>query len=116
MASSSLVHQVCSYAWVLNAEFDIMEHPQLADPDTNQIFGEYVKGIFCERDPYLAHNMKGTTLISFSMPTNLSSLSNRDVVYRAQCPFDSAQLFVQFLRWRMFVGFKEADSVIQFIF
>jgi hypothetical protein len=65
---------------VLNAEFDIVEHQQLADPDTNQIFSEYVKGKFRERDPYLAHNMKGTTLISFSMPTNLSSLSNRDVV------------------------------------
>ncbi len=36
--------------------------------------------IFRGRDPYLANNMKGTTLISFSMPTNLSSLSNRDVI------------------------------------
>jgi hypothetical protein len=65
---------------VLNAEFDIAEHPQLANPDTNQIFPEYVKGIVHGRSPYLAHNMKGTTLISFSMPTVLSSLSNRDVV------------------------------------
>jgi hypothetical protein len=77
MASSS---SVCARAWVLNAEFDIAEHPQLANPDTNQIFSEYVKGIFRGRGPYLAHNMKGTTLISFSMPTVLSSLSNRDVV------------------------------------
>ncbi len=80
MASSSSVHPMSAYAWVLNAEFNIAEHPQLAYPDTNQIFSEYVKGIFCGRDPYLADNMKGTTLISFSMPTDLSSLSNRDVV------------------------------------
>ena len=80
MASSSSVHPVRARAWVLNAEFDIAEHPQLANPDTNQIFPEYVKGIIHGRSPYLAHNMKGTTLISFSMPTVLSSLSNRDVV------------------------------------
>jgi hypothetical protein len=71
---------VCARAWVLNTEFDIAEHPQLADPDTNQIFSEYLNVIFRGRDPYLANNMKGTTLISFSMPTNLSSLSNRDIV------------------------------------
>ena len=80
MASSSLVHPVYARAWVLNAAFDIAEHPQLADPDTNQIFPKYVEGIFRGRDPYLTNNMKGTTLISFSMPTDLSSLSNRDVV------------------------------------
>ncbi len=77
MASSSSVR---ARAWVLNAEFDIAEHPLLADPDSNQIFSEYVKGIFRGRDPHLANNMKGTTLISISMPTTLSSLSNRDVV------------------------------------
>ena len=46
MASSSSVHPVCAFAWVLNAEFNIAEHPQLADPDTNQIFTKYVKGIY----------------------------------------------------------------------
>ncbi len=38
MASSSSVQPVCARAWVLYAEFDIAEHPQLEDPDTNQIF------------------------------------------------------------------------------
>jgi hypothetical protein len=45
MASSSLVHPVYARAWVLNAAFDIAEHPQLADPDTNQIFPKYAEGI-----------------------------------------------------------------------
>jgi hypothetical protein len=50
MASLSSVR---AHAWVLNAEFDIADHPLLADPDTNQIFSdsEYVKGIFRGRDP-----------------------------------------------------------------
>ncbi len=74
------MNPVCVRAWMLNAEFNIAEHPQLADHDTNQIFLEYVKGIFRGRDPYLAHNLKGTTLISFSLPTDLSSLSDRGVV------------------------------------
>jgi hypothetical protein len=64
MASSSSVR---TRAWVLNAEFDIAEHALLADPDTNQIFSEYVKGIIHGLGPYLAHNMKGTTLISLSL-------------------------------------------------
>jgi hypothetical protein len=79
MASSS-VNPVCASARMLNAEFDIAEHPQLADHNTNQFFSEYVTGIFRGRDPYLAHNLKGTTLISFSLPTDLSSLSDRGVV------------------------------------
>ncbi len=77
MASSS-VNPVCASAWMLNAEFNIVEHPQLADHDTNQIFSEYVKAIFRGRDPYLVHNLKG--LISFSLPTDLLSLSDRGVV------------------------------------
>jgi hypothetical protein len=65
MASSSSVLSVRAYAWVLNAEFNIAEHPQLADPDTNQIFSEYLKGILRGRDPYLAKNMKGLGRLSF---------------------------------------------------
>ncbi len=79
MASSS-VNPVRARARMLNAEFDIAEHLQLADHDTNQIFSEYVKGIFRGRDPYLAHNLKGTTFISFSLQTDLSSLSDQGVV------------------------------------
>jgi hypothetical protein len=52
-------------AWVLDARFDVAEHQQLANPDTNQIFTEYVKGIFRGLAPYLAHSMKGTSLADF---------------------------------------------------
>jgi hypothetical protein len=80
MASSPSLHPVCACAWVLDAQFGVVEHPQLANPDTNQIFLEYVKGDFSGWAPFLAHNMKRLTLVSFSLPTNLSYLSDRGVV------------------------------------
>ena len=80
MASLSSQQTVRARAWLLDARFDLAEHPQLANSETNHIFPDYVTGIFRDRAPYLAHNMKAMTLIAFSMPTNLSSLSDGRVV------------------------------------
>jgi hypothetical protein len=80
MASSASDQTVCARAWVLDARFDVAEHPHLANPATNYISPDYVKEIFRGRASYLAKNMKGMNLISFSMSTDLSSLSNRDFV------------------------------------
>ncbi len=80
MASSSSEQSVSACAWLLNAEFDVAEQPQLTKTDSNQILREYLKGIYSGQAPNLAQKMKGMTLISLSMPTDLSSLSNRDVV------------------------------------
>jgi hypothetical protein len=74
------MQSVCARAWLLNAKFNVAEHPQLTNPDINQIIPEYVEGRFRGRDPYLAKRMKGMTLISFSMPTALSSLSDQGIV------------------------------------
>jgi hypothetical protein len=76
MAGLSSQQTVRARAWLLDARFDLAEHPQLANSETNHIFPDYVTGIFRDRAPYLAHNMKAMTLIAFSMPTNLSSLSD----------------------------------------
>jgi hypothetical protein len=80
MDRSSSVQSVCARAWLLNSEFNVAEHPQLTNPDTNHIYQEYIEEIFRGQAPYLAQKMKGMTLISFSMPTDLSSLSDQDVV------------------------------------
>ncbi len=42
MVSSSSKRTMCARAWRLDAEFDVAEHPQLANPDTNHIFPEYL--------------------------------------------------------------------------
>ena len=68
-------------AWCrLIAEFDVTEHLQLANTDTNQIFPECVRHYFDARASYIKTNMKGVDLISYSVPTALSAMSNRNVV------------------------------------
>jgi hypothetical protein len=64
---------------MLHAEYNV-EHQELANPDTNHIFPEYIQKGFESCATYLAKHMKGMTLISFSMPTNLTSLCNRGAV------------------------------------
>jgi hypothetical protein len=81
MATSSSKQSVCARAWLLNAEFDVAEHPQLTNPDSTHIFPEYVKDIFRGLAPYLDHNMKGMSLITFSMQTDLSSFINQGIVH-----------------------------------
>jgi hypothetical protein len=66
MAGSTSEQTVCARAWLLNTEFDVAEHPQLANPDTNRIFPEYVKGMFRGRAPYLAPKMKAMSSLSDS--------------------------------------------------
>jgi hypothetical protein len=72
--------QIRSRAWLLDAEFDVAGHPRLVDIATDTIFPEYVRACFEIRAPYLNQRMKGLVLLSFSMPTAVSSLRNREVV------------------------------------
>jgi hypothetical protein len=80
MASSSSEQTIRARAWLLHAEFDVAEHPQIANPATNRIFPIYVEKCLDGRGAYLDQKMKGMTLISLSLPTDLSSLHNRGVV------------------------------------
>ncbi len=76
MVSSSSKRTMCARAWRHDAEFDVAEHPQLANPDTNHIFPEYLGRCVDGRAGYLADRMNGMTLISFSMPTDLKVLNS----------------------------------------
>ena len=67
-------------AWHLFAQFHVAEHTRLADPETDQLFPDYVREIFAARAKYLDRRIKGLHLITYSMPTTLSSLQNRGVV------------------------------------
>jgi hypothetical protein len=64
---------MCARAWRLEGEFDVAEHLQLANPDTNHIFPEYLARCVDGSAGYLADRMKEMMLISFSMPTDLNS-------------------------------------------
>ncbi len=50
-ASSSPEQTVRAHAWKLHAEYDVAEHPQLANPVTvtNRIFSEYERKGFESR-------------------------------------------------------------------
>ena len=79
-ASSSPAADPLARAWHLFAEFDIAKHTRLTNPDTDQIFPEYVREVIAAREKYLDARIKGLHLITYSVPTTLSSLQNRDVV------------------------------------
>ena len=79
-ASSSSAADPLARAWPLVAEFDIAKHTRLTNPDTDQIFPEYVREVIAAREKYLDARIKGLHLITYSVPTTLSSLQNRDVV------------------------------------
>jgi hypothetical protein len=72
--------QIRSRAWHLHAEFDVAGHPLLADIQTDKLFPEYVRECFDVPASYLNQLMKGLVLLSFSIPTAVSSLCNRGVV------------------------------------
>ncbi len=72
--------QIHARAWLLDAKFDVALHPQLAKADTDQIFPQRVRQYFDDRAAYLKTTMKGLDLITYSMPTALSSLPNQSVV------------------------------------
>ena len=79
-ASSSSAADPQARAWFLCAQFHVAEHTRLANSDTDQLFPDYVRKLFATREKYLDRRMKGLHLITYSMPTTLSSLQNRDVV------------------------------------
>ena len=67
-------------AWFLFAQFHVAEHTRLANSDTDQLFPEYVREVFAAREKYLDRRIKGLHLITYSMPTTISSLQNRGIV------------------------------------
>ena len=84
-AISSSAKEPRARAWILYAQFDVALHPgfKLANPDTDQIFPEYLREFFNTRASYLNTRLKSVQLISVSMQTALSSQANgyRDVVH-----------------------------------
>ncbi len=79
-AGLSATEQLQSRAWFLHAEFHLACHPQIVDIQTERIIPEYVQNIIASRVPYFNECMKALALLSISMPTNMSSLCNREVV------------------------------------
>ena len=77
---TSATEQLRSRAWFLHAEFHLAGHPQLVDIQSERIIPEYVQRIIATRAPYFNERMKALALLSISMPTDMSSLCNRDVV------------------------------------
>jgi hypothetical protein len=71
---------MCARAWLLDTAFNVTEHLQLANPDTNHIFSAYLRRCVDGCAGYLADRMNRMTPISFSMPTDLTSLRIRGAV------------------------------------
>ncbi len=63
-------------AWYLFAQFDVVKHPRLVNTDKDQILPEYVREIIAAREKYLDARIQGLKLITYAMPTTLSSLQN----------------------------------------
>ncbi len=63
-------------AWYLYAEFDVAKHTRLANSDTDQIITGYVREVIAAREQNLDARIKGLDLITYSVPTTLSSLQN----------------------------------------
>ena len=91
--SLSATEQIRSRAWFLQAEFHIAGHPQIADIQTEQIFPEYVRNIIATRASYFNKHLKALALLSISMPTDMSSLCNREVVPVFGILYDSRLVF-----------------------
>jgi hypothetical protein len=81
--------QIRSRAWLLYAEFDVAGHPRLADIQKDKQFPEYIREYFDAPALYLCQRTKGLLLLSFSMPTAVSSLRNRAVVPVVGIIYDS---------------------------
>ncbi len=55
---ADIVRIMCARVWRLDAEFDVADHPQLANSDTNQFFfSEYLPSCVDGRAGYLADRM-----------------------------------------------------------
>ncbi len=92
-ASISTTEQIRSRAWFLHAEFHVAGHPQIADIPTKRIIPEYVRNIIAARAPYFNKHLKALALLSISMPTDMSSLCNREVVPVFGILYDSRLVF-----------------------
>jgi hypothetical protein len=77
---TSATEQLRSRAWFLHAEFHVAGHPQIVDIPSKRIIPEYVRNIIAARAPYFNKHLKALALLSISMPTDISSLCNQDVV------------------------------------
>ena len=91
--SLSATEQIRSRAWFLQAEFHVAGHPQIADIQTEKIFPEYVRNIIATRASYFNKHLKALALLSISMPTDMSSLCNREVVPVFGILYDSRLVF-----------------------
>ena len=80
MSHSSSATDPRARAWFLTVKFDVAVHTRLTNPDKDQIFPDYVRQVFAAREKYLDSRIKGLQLITYSMPTTLSSLQNQDAV------------------------------------
>jgi hypothetical protein len=78
--SSTSATDLQGCAWKLLAEFDVAKHTLLANSDTDQIITEHVREVIAAREKYLDERIGGLDLITFSMPTILSSPQARIVV------------------------------------
>jgi hypothetical protein len=89
------MEQIRSRAWLLHAEFHVAGHSQIADIRTRQIFPDYVRRIIDTRASYFNQRMKALVLLSLStlMPTDMSSLCNREVVPVLGILYDSRLVF-----------------------
>jgi hypothetical protein len=92
-ASISTTEQIRSRAWFLHAEFHVAGHPQIADILTKRIIPEYVQNIIAARAPYFNKHLKALALLSISMPTDMTSLCNREVVPVMGILYDSRLVF-----------------------
>ena len=80
MSHSSSATDPRARAWFLTVKFDVAVHTRLINSDTDQIFPDYVRQVFAAREKYLDSRIKGLQLITYSMPTTLSSLQNQEAV------------------------------------
>ncbi len=81
--------QIRSRTWLLHAEFAVAGHPRIANNQTDQIFPEYVRQCFHSSASYFEKHVTGLILLSFSLPTTLSSLCDREVVPVIAILYDS---------------------------
>jgi hypothetical protein len=89
----STTEQLRSRAWILHAEFHVACHTQIVDLATKRIISEYVRNIIAARAPYFNKHLKALALLSFSMPTDVSSLRNREIVPVFGILYDSRLVF-----------------------
>jgi hypothetical protein len=68
-------------------------HKQIVDIPAKQIISEYVRNIIADRFPYFNKHLKDLALLSISMPTNMSSLCNQEVVPVFGILYDSHLVF-----------------------